>query len=109
MLKMKVVAVASWFVTGFAFGVPVASNEDFNSLCALATEAREMSISIEESFAYISENIDKRVESKDVIDAYFSLSHVSPAARYEVFEAAAESTLGKEWNCDALKLLFKAE
>ena len=97
--------VVTCFMMAKTYSSTFAQREDFDALCALVAEAQELTVPAAMKAEYISTNIQSRVASEDVIEAYFSLSYVDPESRYHVFKDAAESTLTENWSCEPLKAL----
>lgn len=97
--------VITCFMMAETYSSALAQREDFDALCALVAEAQELTVPAAMKAEYISTNIQSRVASDDVIEAYFSLSYVDPESRYHVFKDAAESTLTESWSCKPLKTL----
>lgn len=81
--------------------------EDFDALCNLIDETLEMSLSAEKKITYVNDNLQQRINSKDVKEAFISLQYLDPAERYSVFKQAAEATIDKQWECAPMKIFFE--
>ena len=81
-------------------------DSDFDTLCTIVEEAMRESDESNFRITYVQENIQSRVKSKDVKEAFDLVLQVNPEKRYQVFKQAVESQLEHEWECNALKYLF---
>ena len=79
------------------------SQEDFRTICAIFTEAKNSSFTNEQLNAYIESNVKSRVSNEDALKAYTLMFHVDLEERYPIFKKSAEYSTGKEWNCSAMK------
>ncbi len=78
----------------------------YDESCNIFSEAMRMHPAIKEQQTYIKENIDERISSKDLNDAYELIYMVDPADRYSVFKNAVEANINEPWECPALKTYF---
>ncbi len=78
----------------------------FNELCLIIEEALSKHPEGESQSQYIASNIEARVNSSDVSEAYSSLAYIPQENRYAVFKAAAEEVLTQAWSCEAMHVLF---
>jgi len=90
----------------FAHFLYADSQEDFNTICDIFTEAQNSSFTDEEIGRYIESNIKSRVSNEDAITAYSLIYVVDKDVRYSNFKKSAEYSTGKEWSCNVMKQLI---
>ena len=69
-------------------------------------------MSPEELGQFIADRLNNMPNQKakiEVIEVYHALFNVDPAVRYQLFKESAEMTLGREWDCPAVKALYRSE
>lgn len=83
------------------------SSTGFDIICQIYTEAKNSSMTKEQLSDYIFSNVDKRVKSKDALEAHSAVFNLEPAKRYPIFKASAEYSLKQKWGCPAIKVLMQ--
>lgn len=82
----------------------------FDTTCLIFENAATESMSPEELGNYIAgelEGMGDQPALKDVKEVYHALFNVDPAERYSLFKESAESTLKRNWNCEAMRKLYR--
>lgn len=92
----------TYSITAFAL-----NNTGFDEICSIYTEVINSNMSKEQRSTYVYDNVAARVSNKDALDAHGSVFQLDPAERYEVFKQGAEMSLGRNWDCDAVKTLME--
>lgn len=81
---------------------------DFDVLCSIFNEAREFPPdNIQQRSDYISDQVDARITSKEVIETFHAMFNMAPDERFELLTMAAEHYTGKTWNCPGANKLLK--
>jgi len=85
------------------------SSQDFgfDEICNIYIEAQNTNMPKEQLSEYIFDNVKKRVNSPEALEAHGSVFHLTPAKRYSIFKKAAEITLKHAWDCPAIEALMK--
>ena len=82
-------------------------NSGFDEICNIYTEAQNSNMPKEQLSEYIFDNVKKRVNLPEALEAHGSVFHLTPSKRYSIFKKAAEITLKQTWDCPAIKALMK--
>jgi len=97
------------FLISCSMGTSLDSTNGFDSACQIFKEASTKKLNPEELGNYIASELDnmgKQFASKEVKEVYHALFNVSPSQRYKLFKESAETTLKRNWNCQAMKDLY---
>lgn len=86
--------------------VAFASDQGFDEICRIYTEAQNSSMQKEQLSSYIFDNVKKRVNNKDALDAHDVVFLADPKERYSLFKQSAELSLKRSWDCPAVKALM---
>lgn len=81
--------------------------DDLDITCRIFTEAKNTTFTKEQRSTYVKDNINSRVHSKGVRDAYFVIFNLQPKERYSIFKKAVEKELKKNWECRAAQELLR--
>lgn len=81
--------------------------QGFDEVCCIYTEAKNSNMSIATASKYVMENISRRVDSKDALQAHEAIMQAMADQRYILFKQSAEHVLKKSWECEAMKSMFK--
>jgi len=82
------------------------NNTGFDEICSIYTEAINSSMPKEQRSEYVFDNIAKRVNSIDALEAHSGVFNLDITIRYSVFKKAAEMSLKRSWDCDAVRRLM---
>ena len=89
-------------VTAYAY-----DQEGFGEVCKIYTEARNSNMDVQAASAYVVENVSKRVESKEALQAHEAVMHVMADQRYILFKGSAEHILKMPWECAAMQSMME--
>lgn len=103
MLKRKFITII--FIWTYSI-VAFASDHGFDEICRIYTEAQNSSMQKEQLSRYIFDNVKKRVNNKDALDAHDVVFLADPKERYSLFKQSAELSLKRSWDCPAVKALM---
>ncbi len=94
------------FLWAYSISSYSAGDQDFDEVCRIYTEANNSNMSIEAASLYIFDNVKKRVNSVDVLQAHEAVMHAFGNDRYALFKGSAEHVLVRNWDCAAMKFMM---
>lgn len=100
--KFGVVGLCGMVLLGLSSACSV-NETGFDEICKIVTEAKSSNLTSEQKAEYVDNNIRQRVFSVDAIQAYVAVAQADPAEKYALFKQAAEYSLKRSWDCEALK------
>lgn len=101
--KTALIVVLIWCFTSIGY----ANNQQgFDEVCRIYTEAKNSNMNIETASKYIFDNIKKRVDSKDALQAHTAVMEAMGDDRYPLFKQSAEHVLKRTWTCSGMKSIM---
>jgi len=97
------------FLMSCSMDTPLKNTNAFDSACQIFKEASTKNLNPEELGNYIAtelDNMDDQTALKEAKEVYHALFNVNPAQRYSLFKQSAETTLKRNWDCQAMKVLY---
>jgi hypothetical protein len=80
---------------------------DFDKICQVYTDAYQQEsftkLSASERANYISQKIEENVQPGNALDTLHLIAQVDPKEKYSLLKQAAETSIGKQWDCPAIK------
>lgn len=104
------VLLTTLFLISCSINTNIKTKNGFDTACLIFQHASTMKLSPQELGNYIANAINKMEHQKasdDVKQVYHALFNVSPNERYALFKESAEITLKRNWDCDAMKKMYK--
>lgn len=107
-MKKNILAVFVFFIlmSHDSLAYNIADNNVYSIFCELVTEAMTLKSNTKSQHEYIVKNLNEKVGSKDIKDAYDVVFQVAPDKRYNVFKESIEEVVGTSWECSGLKVYF---
>ena len=89
--------------------IAIAGNEQagFDEICRIYTEALNSNMPKQQMSDYVFDNVKKRVQVKDALEAHSAVFNLAPQERYTIFKQSAEMSLKNSWDCPAAKELMQ--
>jgi hypothetical protein len=80
---------------------------DFDKICQVYTNAYQQesfkTLSASERANYINQKIKEAVQPGDALDTLQVIAQADPNEKYNLLKQAAEISIGKKWDCPAIK------